>query len=381
MNKKAIAILGVIFLLIVGTLGFLIYQKYSTKPSTSSATPANSVSQTNNQSQNQPATTTPVAVSDTFVKLSTSQVLSPTLFYNGNGITYFTPAGDLYQADLVSDAKSATLSRQRTLGIKQKTGINKILWPAAGNNFIAESDTPVASMWSFFNSQIGDYVDLPPQVESVDWMPAGDKIAYVWLQNNKATLNISDPDMQNYKSISDMWETDDSIHVSPDGLSILYYETHNSSTTNPIYMVSIDGKVWKTPITADYNSGVLWSPDSKKFLFGKKDPSSGKFQLWYYNVMTSETKSLGVYTIPQKAAWGSDSLTIYAAVPTVGTPGIGSLTQDTIYKITTDTLQQKQYSSQSQQVDGEDLFADQDGTKLFLKNAQDNYLYYVDLTR
>ena len=73
---------------------------------------------------------------------------------------------------------------------------------------------PTGKSWSYYNSNSGNYTDLPAQIESVDWMPTGDKIMYIWLENGKATLNISDPDSKS----GNLWricrETDDIISVS-----------------------------------------------------------------------------------------------------------------------------------------------------------------------
>ncbi len=383
MNKKAIAILGVIFVLIVGTLGFLVFQKYTAK------TPAAPVATTtpNGTDQNpdpepipEPIATTTPDDTATIVKLSDTQVVSPVLFYNGSGITYFTTTGQLFQADLTS-FNPLQLTNVVNLNIKQKNPIGKILWPAAGDNFMAQA-TGINGLpnWSFFNSKIGDYIDLPSQVTSLDWMPDGQKIIYIWLDNGKATLNIADPDTKNYTELGSMWETDDAISIAPDGNSILYYETASASSTNPIYYVTSDGKIWKTPINTGYNYGVLWSPDSQKFLFGKRDITSGNYQLWYYNLMTAEFKNLGLTTIPNKAVWGSDSTTIYAAVPNIGSTSSG-LTQDSFVRVNTATLAQKSYSNFSQQVDGQNLFLSLDGTKLFFKNAQDGLLYYLDVSQ
>src|SRR6185295_9056599 len=101
MNKKAIAILGVIFLLIVGTLGFLIYSKYSAGPQkqagnnpTPSATPTPNPDPTANPTPTPgpdptvAPSSTPSA-SATVVKLTDDQVVSPVLFFNGLGVTYF----------------------------------------------------------------------------------------------------------------------------------------------------------------------------------------------------------------------------------------------------------------------------------------------------
>src|SRR5690348_7774319 len=116
MNKKAIAILGAIFILIIATLGFLVYQKYSTK--TTAAPAQTSTGQTSTTPPVSASTsTTPVAGnSGPLVKLTTSAIISPALFYNGSGITYFTPSGDLFQADLVNASGTVLqLNRQRNL--------------------------------------------------------------------------------------------------------------------------------------------------------------------------------------------------------------------------------------------------------------------------
>ncbi|MDE2311933.1 MAG: hypothetical protein KGJ93_02475, partial [Patescibacteria group bacterium] len=232
-----------------------------------------------------------------------------------------------------------------------------------------------------FNNNTRSYEDLPAQVESIDWLPSGTQVLYIWLENNKATLNIGDPDTKNWKYIADMWEIDDQINISPDGKNILYFEQNSSSSTNPINLTTPDGKVWKSLVKDGYNSGVLWSPDSQKFLFGKKDPSGEVYQLWYYNLLTSEVKSLNASTTPDKAVWGADSQTVYAAVPQKGVAGGSGLTNDQIYKIDTQSNQNKQYDPGSGlAIDARNLFLDNASSKLFFKNAQDGALYYLDLS-
>ncbi len=354
MNKKAVAILGAIFVLIVVTLGFLIYQKYSGKPS------ASDTATTTPDTQQNPATSTVDSGlgNSSLVQLTTSSIVSPTLFFNGSGITYFLPTGDLYQADLTDATGSPlVLSRQRNLSITAKAGLSKILWPPAGNNFMAQSSSASGTVWSYFNSQTGTYTDLPKQITAFDWMPTGDKIIYVWLQDGKASLNLSDPDSSNWKKIADMWETDDQISISPDGTNIIYYETQNASSTNPIYLTTPDGKMWKTLVLTGYNMGALWSPDGQKILFGKRDSVTGAYQLYYYNLLTGGTLPLNVATTPDKAVWGSDSATVYAAVAGVG--------PDSFVKINMATGNQTAYPDVGRQVSAQNLFLDQNNTKLF----------------
>jgi len=305
------------------------------------------------------------------------------LAYSGDGITYFDTLGNLYQTNLISNNGQLGLTGKKQTNIPVKASITQILWPQKGNNFMAQmTDATGKTAWSFFNGDTGLYTDLPPQVESVDWMPSGSQIMYIWLDNNKATLNIGNPDTTGYQKVGDMWETDDSIHISPDGSQILYYETNNNSGSNAINSVSIDGKVWKGLVTAGQNFGVLWSPDSQKFLFGKKDPVTQQYQLWVYNLTSGEVKNLGLFTTVDKAVWDSASQAIYAAVPNSGVAGGTALTKDSFYRMDISTLEKKQYDTGlAAAIDGRDLFLDSTGTKLFYKNAQDGGLYYLDLTQ
>lgn len=381
MNKKAIAILGAIFLLIVGTLGFLIYAKYGSKSPAPLAQTPNSTSTPPVASSTPPVVTPPP--SQKFTKLLFSQVISPVLFYNGQGVTYFDPSGQLYQASLQSGIGSAApqLASPQPLQVQSHPNVSKILWPPTGDNFIVESDGGSQKSWSAYNSQTSSYTNLPPQVEGFDWLPSGQQIYYIWVEGGKATLNVGDPDTNNWKYIADMWETEDALNVSPDGRNILYYEQNTASTTNPINSVTPDGKVWKPLVTTGINYGVLWSPDSQKFLFGKKDSTGTFYQLWVYNLMTGEVTNLKLNTTVDKAVWSKDSQTIYAAVPQSGVAGSGNLTTDTFYKYNTGTGDKAQYDPGSTVIDGENLFLASGEVGLFFRNAQDGALYYLNFSQ
>src|SRR3989344_1448011 len=141
MNKKAIAILGAIFLLIVGTLGFLVYSKYSGKDDPA-PTPPSPEQPAPPPPPDDNATTTPGNPSSNnsgaFIKLTDDQVLSPALFYNGNGISYFDKSGKLFQADFDTSGSQLQLTRKRQLEIAAKPNIARILWPSSGDTFIVD---------------------------------------------------------------------------------------------------------------------------------------------------------------------------------------------------------------------------------------------------
>ncbi|HEX3095919.1 MAG TPA: hypothetical protein VHQ20_02250, partial [Patescibacteria group bacterium] len=136
---------------------------------------------------------TPTAPATAAVRLTDAgeAVLSPILFYQGNGISYFNSGGQLFQTDLQITNGTALLSNKKQLSIALKANISKIIWPMAGNNFIAEFNSGSKPTWSVYQTNKAAYTDIPTQVYSLDWMPSGDKIMFTWVDaSGKATLNI-----------------------------------------------------------------------------------------------------------------------------------------------------------------------------------------------
>lgn len=375
MNKRAIAILGAIFILIIGTLGFLIYQRSRNNIETPT-TPIVPVAEEPTVPE-EPAPPAEPEPTGRAVKLSDDAIVSPILFYQGNGISYFSNTGQLFQTDLQITDSSVLLSNKRELSIALKSGINRILWPQAGNSFIAELGG-TQKTWSYYNSDQGNYVDIPSKVYSLDWMPSGDKIMYVWVDNGKAELSIANPDTTAHQTLTDFYALDNTIDVSPDGRNILFYRNQTSDLAkNTINLVTSDGKSFRGIVNEGYNRGVLWSPDSKRFLFTKRNPSTSKFELWMGDISTGEIRSLGLTTSEQKAVWTKDGQTVYIAVPTTGTAGQG-LTQDTIYRFSVSTFDKTEIQP-GVAVDAQELFLSSSENVLFFRNAQDNALYYMNL--
>jgi hypothetical protein len=380
MNKKAIAILGAIFLLIVLALGLLIYLRSRN-------------SNTNTNNQNLPANQ-PVVVPDNTPtntnteptqpvvskaeKLTDGDVVSPALYFNGQGISYFNQQGQLFTTDLQISGGKALLSNKRELTIPLKSNISNIYWAPTGQNFIAEFLGSSKASWSYYDGTKGAYVDLPAQVQSLDWLGTTGQILFVWQDDaGKAFLNSGNPDTSGYKVLTDLFEADNKIAISPDGRSVLFYRFNNSGTQNAINFVSPDGVGFKTVVKDGYNFGVKWAPDSNKFLFTKRDPSSQRYALWVGNLLTGEVKSLNVETTLEKTTWSRDSQSVYAAVPIKGTPGQG-LTEDMLYTINVATTQQKKYDLGAP-ADVRNIFSDQTETIVFFKNYQDQLLYYFNL--
>ncbi len=389
MNKKAIAILGGVFLLIIATLGVIIYLRSSSDSDSEMVVEGNVpfpvIPEVDAPVPVEPNPDTDTDQTDvgnesttrTAGKLTDEAVITPALFFQGNGIAYFNRSGQLFRTDMAVSGSTVLLSNKTELTIPPKTGIEKILWPAIGSSFITESGLGLAKQWSYYNPTTGQYVNLPPQVKSVSWMPTGDKIIFVWVDTNgNASVNKANPDTTEYESISELYNSDTSLSVSPDGRLIAYYRSQNSDPAqNVIFTSTINGADWTNVVAEGYNKGILWSPDSRKILFSKRDPATSKFGLWVVDLGTGQSRSLGVSTVETKAVWTRDSQNIVVAVPISGTAGEG-VTQDTIYKINVGSGSRTEFNPGAG-IDAQELFLSLDENIVFFRNAQDGYLYYL----
>lgn len=371
MNKKAIAILGAIFMLIVLTLAFLIFQKRKTaQPETDPIAQEETETQTPEEQQ-------PPEVANKAIKLTDDQVVSPVLFFKGDGVTYFTRQGELYRNKLTVSGDTVLLSNREALPVPIKAGINKVIWPQASDNFIAELGDPAKPLFAVYVNDKGGYVDMPAKVTAMDWIPSGQQLVYLWLDKGKTTLNIANADSTNYTVLTEMWENDNKIHVSPDGTKILYYRTGNTEAANNINAVTIDGKTFKAIVKDGYNMGVLWAPDSQQFLFGKKDVITGRTGLWLGNVVTGAVKNLDLATSPDKAVWTADGTTIVVAVPKQPT-GVAGSGQDMFYKVSASSLIKESFDPKVS-VDARELFLSLENDRVYFRNMLNGGLYYLNL--
>ncbi|HYF05703.1 MAG TPA: hypothetical protein VEA59_06060 [Patescibacteria group bacterium] len=392
MNKKAIILLGVMFLLIVGTLGFLIWQKNkssgsTTQPTGTQPSPATTLpdspilSGTNTPStvgtQTVPKDEPVLAPPSGAVQLTNEEVIGAVLFYRGNSIAYLNPAGAFYQSAIKNLGGTVSLGSTREVMVEKRGGISKVLWPTGGNAFIAEFvDNENKKSYAYFNGDTGKYTDLPLQITSLQWLPGGTKIIYVFQSSDgKATLSTANPDSSGYKNLVTLLDPDVEIKASPNGQGLLFYRIRNYGQDNKIVYVTSDGKLFKTVIKDGYNLGVSWAPDSRHFVFGKKN-ASGDFVLWLGDTAGDPPVSLDMVATPDKATWAQDSSYVMVAGKAVA--GRTKATVETVRKIDITTLSSEEFDV-GEGVDARELFMTLKEDKLFFKNYNGGQLYYIDI--
>lgn len=383
MNKKAIAILAAIFVLIVGTLGFLILQRRSGDNSnepvatdpipTQNTNPDPFIDPTPDPVVTPDPTPTPdpVQFGSPATKLSDEAMLSPALFYQGNGIAYFTPDGRLFQATFQQNSGVQELTDFRELAVPAKASISKVIWPENGNNYLVELVTGQGKRWAVYVSSKGEYVDVPPQVVAIDWLPDGEQLVYFWTEpDGSATMNVSPADMSTWDAIVDLWEPDNTMSIAPDGKTILYWRDITNGASNPINMVTADGKLFRSVVKDGFNFNVAWGPDSRQFAFNKL--VNGRTELWIGNMFTGQVLSTGLETSVEKTVWSLDGKTLLAAVP-------GSSGYDELYKVDVASAVSNIFPILGGIGSAQDMFLSLDGTRLYYLDSANGGLYYVDI--
>lgn len=285
-------------------------------------------------------------------------------------MAYFNAQGQLFQSDLDSSSGTLKLTNKRELGVPPKTGITKVYWPAAGDNYLVEVGSGSTKRWSVYVSAKGIYVDVPTQATALNWMPDGEQLLYLWLENSKTNLNISPVDLSTWQVVTDMWENDDDIAISPDGRTILFWRTTSTDSTNKINMVTPDGKLFRTVVKDGFNTGAVWSPDSQKFAFNRKG-QNGKLQLWVANMSTGESQNMNVEAAATNVVWGPDSRMLYAGLSAQSGKG-------TVVRIDVPTATDQEITLNGN-FEASQMFVSADGKSLFFKNNLDGGLYYVNV--
>lgn len=285
-------------------------------------------------------------------------------------MAYFNEQGQLFQADLDTSTAKFSLTNKRELGVPPKTGITKVYWPAAGNNYLVEVTSGTSKRWSVYVSDKGLYVDVPTQATAINWMPDGEQLLYMWQDKDKTNLNISPADLSTWQVVTDVWEKDDDIAVSPDGRTILFWRTTSTDSTNKINMVTPDGKLFRTVVKDGYNTGAVWSPDSQRFAFNRKG-TNGSLQLWVANMSTGEVQNMNLVAPITNVAWGPDSRVLYAGL--TEDSGTGA-----VVRIDVPTATDRQVTLNGD-FEPSQMFLSADGKTLFFKNTLDGGLYYVDV--
>lgn len=396
MNRKAILILAVIFILILGTVGALVFMKYGSGNKTADQTdttdeiPVDTEPVDGEPVDELPVDETPPGdTTSSAQKFFTDLAISPSFLYDGSGIAFMAPTGTLVQLKLL-EARPGELvvAERKEYELPPKANIRKILWQPFGDDFIVEREEDGRVRYSVYLYRRQQFVDLPEQVQAVDWVPRTvtqgaledpdilSEIVYLWKDpEGQVTLNVAAADNSRYELLTDIWEPDNDLSLSPDGRSVLFWRTQSQDAINRINMVSADGKFFRTILKEGYNSGALWSPDNRTFLFVRLSDSAGVQELYLANIFTNDSGPLDIRSNLDKAFWASPNI-LYIAGSDINNP-----TSDQLYRFDLTKDADPEIFDLGVDVDVSDLIVSPEQTYAVFKDRLSQSLYYYFLPK
>lgn len=321
--------------------------------------------------------------------VSDEKISFPTLSSNAEAIEYYSP--DLKKLQQISlEGKIGA-----GLSLKSWPGLSNIFWsPEKTKAILKFSGSNGQSSFSYFNFNEGKEVRLKDNLDMIVWQNEG-KIAYKYYnpKTKERSLNISDPDGNNWKKLTDLEFRSVFIAPIPKTGFITYWNTANAQEETQLISITVLGADKKTLFKGKFGADYLWSSNGSKILVSHSDVQNGtKIELAVLDDKGGNYQNLGIPTFISKCVWASDNKTVYYALPANIPEGsilpndynAGKFnTVDTFWKIDTTTGKKERVIELSemkdQQVDAKNLFLNDDESVLFFVNKIDGKLYRISL--
>ncbi|MGK2848580.1 MAG: hypothetical protein ACSLEX_00730 [Minisyncoccota bacterium] len=269
----------------------------------------------------------------------------------------------------------------------------RIIWSPKKDQALLLLKQGSMSLWHLIDIGTKTLTPLKTEMSRIVWNNLGDKILYQYTDQvtKKRTLNISDPDGKNWKTLTDI-KSDSFIAPIPQSTSISFWNKPNALEKTFFESISVLGGDRRILLTEKFGADYLWSPDGDKVLVSATTSKGGGMVLLQsMNSNGGELKSLSVPTLISKAVWSSDGKTIYYALPGALPENVmlpndyfekPIFTKDTFWKIDTSTGKQSRLvdlQDITQNIDSADLFLSPKEDILFFTNRNTRKLYRIDL--
>lgn len=322
--------------------------------------------------------TSPVAeggATDT-TRLTSSEILSPTLSGDGRSMAYYDPAdGRFYKIN--TDGKVTRLSD------KQFPDAETITWDTTAEQVAIEFPDGSNVLFAFSTEK---QTTLPSHWEEFVFSPDGGAVAAKSIGNSAdaRALVITNTDGSNTEIVQALGDNADLVDVawSPNDQVIAFADTGAAAVTGGIgrkmiYPIGKDNENFKGLVVEGLNFHAIWSPDGRKILYDVSGSGSDYKPLLWIVDGTSQTMgdnraSLGLNTWVEKCTFADDD-TVYCAVPAKLDTGAGlqpdtNTANDIVYRITLSTGKVKLIGYPSPLTQMTNLTVSDDGA----------YLYYTD---
>lgn len=169
---------------------------------------------------------------------------------------------------------------------------------------------PTSASWNLYDLKMGKWIELTDIIVNPVWSPTTNRFAYLSPSQTGTKLYVSDGKTRTQalslksQGLEIQWSSPDDIYVfdRPSALAegtVLDYNL-KTKTVNPLF--------------SGYGIDLLGGPQGSLVLFST-DRSHRGGQLSLMNRNGIITKQFSFLTLPSKCAFGSDSNTLYCAIP------------------------------------------------------------------
>lgn len=262
------------------------------------------------------------------------------------------------------------------------TGLRSVFWLVAGNKVLTEFEKNGQKTFYYYNHREKTGKALKSNIDSVAWDYTGAKILYKHYDPNsgKRTLNVSNPDGSEWKSLTEINYKNIIIAPIPLSSKVSYWNYPNAFEETRFQEISIMGGQPQVILSGRFGADFLWSPDGKQALVSSLTNKNGRMVTLGLVKSNGEYTELNIPTLISKCVWSPDGKTIYYALPG-GVPD-GSImpndyqekkfmTEDTFWKINIETGRKERV------VETSDIIEKYDSSNLFLSATQDA-LYFIN---
>lgn len=322
------------------------------------------------------------------VALSDEKVTFPVISKDGSTIQYFSPiSGKISQINL--EGKSGT-----SLSTKTWPTASGVFWsPGKTKAILKFPETDGQPAFSLFDLASNEEKNLKNNLDTVVWQNDG-KILYKYYdtKTKERSLNIADPDGNNWKKIADLEYKNIFIAPIPKTGFVSYWNMAGAQEETSLISTSVISGEKKTIFSGVSGADYRWNKSGTKILVSHADTKAGaKMELAIMNDQGGEYRGLEIPTFTSKCSWSSDDKTIYYALP--GNIPDGSVlpddyragkfnTTDTFWKIDIASGKKERIVDLDKikgQIDARDLFLNDDESFLFFVNKIDGKLYRISL--
>jgi len=253
-------------------------------------------------------------------RLTSSEIISPTLGADGKSISYYDPTdGKFYSVNRDGEAKP--------LSDKTFPKAETIIWSEDADQVVVEFPDGSNVIYDFTTEK---QTTLPSHWEEFDFAPSGEQIIAKSIGNdpNSRAIVITNTDSSNAKVVAALGNNENLVDISwsPNDQVVAFSNTASASASEGgsfgrsfILPIGKNEENYKGLTVEGINFHSTWSPDGTQILYDVTSATSGyRPALWIVDgtssTMGNNRRSLGINTWVDKCTFVSNT-ELYCAVP------------------------------------------------------------------